>query len=183
MWRPPKIPFSPGQALFQSQHASVESATQSKAYSFNWQTSNGSLFSPSQPPSLQSAVASEEGPLTCNDMIVHMHGAHRGDRQLGTNKACSPQFSQPMIVDFSVTINLGGSLVELIQLWGRCSGASGVLKYPWWVEMYLNPSKGLYSAHSVQAKVTSYCHNLFYLPSFKNCNPLVATQVSGLWWS
>ncbi|TKS75949.1 hypothetical protein D9C73_009890 [Collichthys lucidus] len=58
-------------------HASAESATQSKAYSFNWQTSNGSLFSPSQPPSLFSAVASEESPLTCNDMTVQIHGGHR----------------------------------------------------------------------------------------------------------
>lgn len=35
-----------------------------------------------------------------------------------------------MIVDFSATINVGGSLVELIQLWGRCSEVSRVLDYP-----------------------------------------------------
>lgn len=85
-----KSPLALGKRSFNPSMPLLESATQSKAYSFNWQTSNDSLFSPSQPPSLQSAVASEEGPLTCNDMIAHMRGTRRGDRQLGTNKARSP---------------------------------------------------------------------------------------------
>lgn len=103
MWRPPKIPFSPGQALFQSQHASVESTTQRKAYSFNWQTSNGSLFSPSQPPSLCSAVASEESPLTCNDMTVHMHGSHRETYSWGY-MPCSPQLVclKPILLQWQI---------------------------------------------------------------------------------
>lgn len=82
-----KSPLALGKRSFNPSMPLLESATQSKAYSFNWQTSNGSLFSPSQPPSLQSAVASEEGPLTCNDMIVHMRGTRRGGQTAGDEQS------------------------------------------------------------------------------------------------
>lgn len=98
------------------------------------------LFSPSQPPSLCSAVASEESPLTCNDMTIHMHGGRRETCSWWCTP-CSPQCSQLITVDFSVIIILGGldcSVVELIQLRGSCSKVSRVLNYPWWLGMNLN---------------------------------------------
>lgn len=144
MWRPPKIPFSPGQALFQSQHASVESTTQRKAYSFNWQTSNGSLFSPSQALSLCSAVALGESPLTCNDKTVHMRGSRRGTQSWGCT-LCSPQFSSLINVDFFFLVTAVRKIGEIIvHLWSRYSFRAEARKYegklncPWWVEMCLS---------------------------------------------
>lgn len=97
--RPPKIPFSPVRALFQSQHASVAGATQRKAYSFNWQTSNGSPFSASQLVRLGCTVASQESPLTCDDVTVHAR-----DRRTGWGWARRSPRLPHSTGDFPVTI-------------------------------------------------------------------------------